>query len=210
MLGTLAAPTWPRVIAVALAQPTSSSAPRGAEFTPGCPCRAWHLGPAGVLWPRAQRVSVVPGTPCGPSSLPPCTSGHAPFLSPCSAVPLTHVEVEGRRDRPPLVLLHGLFGSHSNFQTVAKTLAQHTGMGQGHVLTVDARNHGSSPHSPMMTYEAMSLDVQHLLSRLGITKCILVGHSMGGKTAMTLALQRVNTFLSPPWVTLPRQRGWAG
>ncbi|XP_016158409.1 PREDICTED: protein ABHD11 isoform X1 [Ficedula albicollis] len=58
------------------------------------------------------------------------------------------------------------------------------------VLTVDARNHGSSPHSPMMTYEAMSLDVQHLLSRLGITKCILVGHSMGGKTAMTLALQR--------------------
>ncbi|NWV57692.1 ABHDB protein, partial [Daphoenositta chrysoptera] len=58
------------------------------------------------------------------------------------------------------------------------------------VLTVDARNHGSSPHSPVMTYEAMSLDVQHLLSRLGITKCILVGHSMGGKTAMTLALQR--------------------
>ncbi|RLV97893.1 hypothetical protein DV515_00011265 [Chloebia gouldiae] len=58
------------------------------------------------------------------------------------------------------------------------------------VLTVDARNHGSSPHSPVMTYEAMSLDVQHLLSRLGITKCILVGHSMGGKTAMTVALQR--------------------
>uniref|UniRef100_A0A8C3NHH8 sn-1-specific diacylglycerol lipase ABHD11 n=1 Tax=Geospiza parvula TaxID=87175 RepID=A0A8C3NHH8_GEOPR len=90
-------------------------------------------------------------------------------------------------DRPPLVLLHGLFGSHSNFQTVAKTLARR---GSGKVLTVDARNHGSSPHSPVMTYEAMSLDVQHLLSRLGITKCILVGHSMGGKTAMTLALQR--------------------
>ncbi|OWK52481.1 Claudin-3 [Lonchura striata] len=61
---------------------------------------------------------------------------------------------------------------------------------RNYVLTVDARNHGSSPHSPVMTYEAMSLDVQHLLSRLGITKCILVGHSMGGKTAMTLALQR--------------------
>ncbi|KAM4648487.1 sn-1-specific diacylglycerol lipase ABHD11 isoform 3-T4 [Amazona ochrocephala] len=41
-----------------------------------------------------------------------------------------------------------------------------------------------------MTYEVMSLDVQHLLTRLGITKCILLGHSMGGKTAMTLALQR--------------------
>lgn len=59
------------------------------------------------------------------------------------------------------------------------------------VLTLDARNHGSSPHSPLMSYEAMSLDVQHLLTRLGITKCILLGHSMGGKTAMTLALQRV-------------------
>lgn len=59
------------------------------------------------------------------------------------------------------------------------------------VLTLDARNHGGSPHSPLMTYEAMSLDVQHLLTRLGITKCILLGHSMGGKTAMTLALQRV-------------------
>lgn len=61
------------------------------------------------------------------------------------------------------------------------------------VLTLDARNHGSSPHSPLMTYEAMSLDVQHLLARLGISKCILLGHSMGGKTAMALALQRVSS-----------------
>lgn len=59
------------------------------------------------------------------------------------------------------------------------------------VLTLDARNHGGSPHSPVMTYEAMSLDVQQLLARLGIRKCIVLGHSMGGKTAMALALQRV-------------------
>ncbi|NWI68883.1 ABHDB protein, partial [Todus mexicanus] len=106
---------------------------------------------------------------------------------PPRALPLAHTELEGRGDRPPLVLLHGLFGNHGNFQTVAKALVRR---GSGKVLTVDARNHGSSPHSPLMTYEAMSLDVQHLLSRLGIAKCILVGHSMGGKTAMTLALQR--------------------
>nr|XP_025963125.1 protein ABHD11 isoform X2 [Dromaius novaehollandiae] len=49
-----------------------------------------------------------------------------------------------------------------------------------------------------MTYEAMSLDVQHLLSRLGITKCILLGHSMGGKTAMTLALQRLSCLCPQP------------
>ncbi|XP_010221264.1 PREDICTED: alpha/beta hydrolase domain-containing protein 11 [Tinamus guttatus] len=52
------------------------------------------------------------------------------------------------------------------------------------------RQQRSSPHSPLMSYEAMSLDVQHLLARLGVTKCVLLGHSMGGKTAMALALQR--------------------
>ncbi|NXN98555.1 ABHDB protein, partial [Rhinopomastus cyanomelas] len=103
------------------------------------------------------------------------------------AVPLSHAEVRGRDDRPPLVLLHGLFGSGGNFQTVAKALVQR---GSGTVVMVDARNHGSSPHSPLMTYDAMSLDVQDLLSRLGISKCILLGHSMGGKTAMTVALQQ--------------------
>ncbi|NWX14311.1 ABHDB protein, partial [Aegotheles bennettii] len=116
--------------------------------------------------------------------------------------------------RPPLVLLHGLFGCRGNFNTVANALARRGGgkvrpcgragvsraggvPGGGdprplpvQVLTLDARNHGGSPHSPVMTYEAMSLDVQHLLTRLGISKCILLGHSMGGKTAMALALQR--------------------
>ncbi|XP_040468410.1 protein ABHD11 isoform X1 [Falco naumanni] len=104
-----------------------------------------------------------------------------------TAVPLAYVEMRGREDRLPLVLLHGLFGSASNLQSVAKALACR---GSRKVLMPDARNHGSSPGSPLMTYEAMSLDVQHLLDRLGITKCIVLGHSMGGKTAMTLALQR--------------------
>ncbi|XP_067165597.1 sn-1-specific diacylglycerol lipase ABHD11 isoform X1 [Apteryx mantelli] len=104
-----------------------------------------------------------------------------------TAVPLAHEVLEGSGARLPLVILHGLFGSHGNFQTVAKAVARRSG---SKVLTLDARNHGSSPHSPLMTYEVMSLDVQHLLARLGITKCILLGHSMGGKTAMTLALQR--------------------
>ncbi|NWU98608.1 ABHDB protein, partial [Upupa epops] len=133
-----------------------------------------------------------------PSWAPPRSSGRgqsgkepregAPAgAGPSRAVPLSHVEVRGREDRLPLVLLHGLFGSGGNFQTVAKALVRR---GSGTVLTVDARNHGSSPHSPLMTYDAMSLDVQDLLNRLGISKCILLGHSMGGKTAMTVALQR--------------------
>lgn len=58
------------------------------------------------------------------------------------------------------------------------------------MLTVDARNHGDSPHSPDVSYEAMSQDLQDLLPQLGLVPCVLIGHSMGGKTAMLLALQR--------------------
>ncbi|XP_042735753.1 protein ABHD11 [Lagopus leucura] len=139
------------------------------------------------------------GSPRGPR--PPLATRSA-----VTAVPLAHAEVGVRGTRPPLVLLHGIFGNHGNFHTVAKALVRHVG---GQVLTVDARNHGSSPHSPLMTYEAMSLDVQHLLTQLGIHKCILVGHSMGGKTAMVLALQRpdlverlISVDISPTSTTL--------
>ena len=64
------------------------------------------------------------------------------------------------------------------------------------VLTVDARNHGESPHSPDISYKAMSQDLQDLLLQLGLVPCVLIGHSMGGRTAMLLALQRVS-LLSP-------------
>ncbi|XP_053940669.1 protein ABHD11 isoform X3 [Cuculus canorus] len=104
-----------------------------------------------------------------------------------TAVSLSYAEVGSGGARPPLVLLHGLFGSRVNFQSVANALVRR---GCGRVLMLDARNHGCSPHSPMMSYEAMSLDVQHLLHHLRIPQCIVLGHSMGGKTAMALALQR--------------------
>ncbi|KAF7482433.1 alpha/beta hydrolase domain-containing protein 11 [Marmota monax] len=67
------------------------------------------------------------------------------------------------------------------------------------VLTVDARNHGDSPHSPDVSYEAMCQDLQSLLPQLDLAPCALIGHSMGGKTAMLLALQRV----SRPCLGLP-------
>lgn len=100
---------------------------------------------------------------------------------------LSYKLLDGEAARPALVFLHGLFGSKTNFNSIAKALAQQTGR---RVLTVDARNHGDSPHSPDMSYEAMSQDVQDLLTQLGLVPCVLVGHSMGGRTAMLLALQR--------------------
>ncbi|KAG8590093.1 hypothetical protein GDO81_006631 [Engystomops pustulosus] len=104
-------------------------------------------------------------------------------------VTLSYDLFDGKAPGPPLVLLHGLFGSKSNFQSIAKALVRRIGR---KVLTLDARNHGSSPHSDTITYHTMSDDVRHLLQQLNISSCVLIGHSMGGKTAMTLALQEVS------------------
>ncbi|MBN3308365.1 ABHDB protein, partial [Amia calva] len=102
-------------------------------------------------------------------------------------VSLSYDVFDGKTTDTPLVFLHGLFGSKSNFHSIAKSLVQRTGR---KVLTVDARNHGNSNHSPLLTYEAMTNDLHHLLKQLHIGKCVLIGHSMGGKVAMSSALQQ--------------------
>ncbi|XP_030157272.1 protein ABHD11 isoform X1 [Prionailurus viverrinus] len=142
-----------------------------------------------LRWSRAWRL---PLRGLGPSSLSASRVPLAPSSSGRSgterrSVLLSYKLLDGEAARPALVFLHGLFGSKTNFNSIAKALAQQTGR---RVLTVDARNHGDSPHSPDMSYEAMSQDVQDLLTQLGLVPCVLVGHSMGGRTAMLLALQR--------------------
>ncbi|XP_074046210.1 sn-1-specific diacylglycerol lipase ABHD11-like [Macrotis lagotis] len=102
-------------------------------------------------------------------------------------VPLSYTLLEGQNTHPPLVFLHGLFGSKTIFASEAKALAEQTGR---KVLTMDARNHGDSPSSPDCSYEAMSADLEALLLKLGLTPCVLIGYCMGGKTAMVLALQK--------------------
>ncbi|XP_074870097.1 sn-1-specific diacylglycerol lipase ABHD11 isoform X2 [Carettochelys insculpta] len=130
-----------------------------------------------------------PHRPAGPR--PPSRAAPASFTAAgrgsAAPLPLSYMVFDGSTPQSPLVFLHGLLGSKSNFRAIARALVQRTGR---KVLTVDARNHGDSPHSPTMSYEAMSLDVQRLLRQLHLPKCVLIGHSMGGKTAMTLALQQ--------------------
>ncbi|KAG1940618.1 protein ABHD11 [Pimephales promelas] len=136
--------------------------------------------------------NLIRGVLCAPST---CLSvtGFRDFCSgvsrlrAASAVNLTYDVFDGTVDSTPLVFLHGLFGSKSNFYSIAKSLVQRTGR---KVLTVDARNHGKSPHSPVLTYETMTYDLTHLLGQLHIGKCVLIGHSMGGKVAMTTALSQ--------------------
>ncbi|MCC2546100.1 alpha/beta fold hydrolase [Hymenobacter sp. BT175] len=90
----------------------------------------------------------------------------------------------------PLVILHGLFGTLDNWQTLARRWAE-----LYRVISVDLRNHGRSQHTPEHSYELMSEDVRELLTerQLGPDATVL-GHSMGGKVAMRLALDHPETL----------------
>ena len=81
-----------------------------------------------------------------------------------------------------MVILHGLLGSSRNWQTAGKELT-----GDYHVFALDLRNHGSSPHADDMSYAAMAVDVVAWMDAQGLAQVALMGHSMGGKTAMVLA-----------------------
>ena len=88
-------------------------------------------------------------------------------------------------DGPPLLVLHGLFGSAGNWRSVARTLsATHR------VSCLDLRNHGASPWAATMSYAEMADDVAHFIERQPTPRASVLGHSMGGKTAMALALTR--------------------
>lgn len=84
----------------------------------------------------------------------------------------------------PLVILHGLLGSSGNWHSLAsKHLAEHFA-----VYAVDQRNHGCSPHADSMDYPAMAEDLRDFMDGLELQAVRLLGHSMGGKTAMEFAL----------------------
>lgn len=84
----------------------------------------------------------------------------------------------------PVLLVHGLFGQGRNLGAQARRLAQ-----TRRVATVDLRNHGDSPHDARADYPALAEDLAELIADLG-GRVDLVGHSMGGKAAMLLALTR--------------------
>ena len=90
-------------------------------------------------------------------------------------------------DGEPLIILHGLFGSLSNWGAQSRQLATDFS-----VYGLDLRNHGGSPHSDDMNYTVMAEDVIEFMDDHGIERCHLLGHSMGGKTAMQAALSAPN------------------
>lgn len=98
-----------------------------------------------------------------------------------TAMPLHYHRIGERGEW--VLLLHGLFGLGDNLGALAKFLAA-----EFRVVQIDLRNHGRSPHSEEMSFAAMAADIEHLQDTLEITRSHLVGHSLGGKVAMQLAL----------------------
>lgn len=99
-----------------------------------------------------------------------------------SSVRLSHRHFKGP-GLPPLVIVHGLLGSSRNWQTVARDLTT-----RYDVYLIDLRNHGGSPWTDGMDYPDMAADIAGWLDERGFDRVHLVGHSMGGKTAMRFAL----------------------
>ncbi|XP_013147006.1 PREDICTED: alpha/beta hydrolase domain-containing protein 11-like [Papilio polytes] len=104
-------------------------------------------------------------------------------------VDLAYASYESTSDenctRPPLIILHGLLGSKNNWNSMSKAIHRTTGR---KVISIDARNHGDSRHSSQHTYIHMAHDVMKLLKKLDLSKVSVLGHSMGGRTAMVLSL----------------------
>ena len=89
---------------------------------------------------------------------------------------------ETPQGKPPLVIVHGLFGSARNWGVIARRLAD-----TRDVLAVDLRNHGESPHLPTHSYPELAADLAQVIRANG-GRADVLGHSMGGKAAMVLAL----------------------
>ncbi|KAI8984713.1 Alpha/Beta hydrolase protein [Mycotypha africana] len=89
-------------------------------------------------------------------------------------------------NKNPLIICHGLFGSKQHWKSLAQKIHAIT---QHDVWTIDARNHGESPHHPTHDYQVMANDLVHFMNQHELKKSILLGHSMGGKVAMNAALR---------------------
>jgi len=92
-------------------------------------------------------------------------------------------EEYGESFNKPLIILHGFFASSRNWRLIAKKLADHY-----HVYVLDMRNHGLSPHAAEMDYATMAEDLLAFMDQHKLQSANFLGHSMGGKVAMWLAL----------------------
>lgn len=116
-------------------------------------------------------------------------------VAPVKTVDLSFTTYETQESKQknliPLIILHGMMCAKNNWSMFAEAINRNTGR---KVIAIDARNHGDSPRAEDMTYKHLVEDVLVLLKKLNITTTSILGHSMGGRTAMVLALQKVQIF----------------
>lgn len=111
-------------------------------------------------------------------------------LEPVEMSYATYESAAGSSQTPPLIIMHGLFGSKSNWNSLCKVYNQKTSPPRK-IIAIDARNHGDSAHSQDHTYAHLAADIRALYDRLNIQKAALMGHSMGGRAMMMFALKYV-------------------
>ena len=147
-----------------------------------------------------------PNTHCKHTPLTSLLSSSSSYSSSSSSVKLQYDDYNDNSDPnvSPLLISHGMLGSRHNWTSIAKQLNKTSGNHSfvsifnkyfgvitcegRRILTVDARNHGDSPHVDEMTYELMASDLAQLVRDLDLGRVSLAGHSMGGRTVMMAAL----------------------
>ncbi|KAF1971779.1 alpha/beta-hydrolase [Bimuria novae-zelandiae CBS 107.79] len=126
-------------------------------------------------------------TRISPTQLPPWTrSFHASAT--CRTLDLAYTlhDEHGKAQGAPILILHGLFGSKKNNRSVSNALARSLSRP---VYAIDLRNHGDSPHDKTHNYTALAEDVEAFLQKHSLKDATLIGHSMGAKTVMAVALR---------------------
>ena len=90
-----------------------------------------------------------------------------------------NIKIQG--NGPPILILHGLFGSLDNWQTIANALSN-----EFTIYLIDLRNHGKSPHTEAFSYTLMANDIMYMIQKYQLVKPFMIGHSMGGKVVLEL------------------------
>ncbi|EGN99307.1 hypothetical protein SERLA73DRAFT_182233, partial [Serpula lacrymans var. lacrymans S7.3] len=124
-----------------------------------------------ITWRQSQSLS--------------CYRSFSSSITPTKLAYDEHIPSDGNKNERPLVILHGFFGSKRNWSSLSKAFMKDSGRP---VFSLDLRNHGSSPHVRPMTYTHMAADVLSFCQSHSLSNITLLGHSMGGKVAMSLAL----------------------
>lgn len=117
-----------------------------------------------------------------------------------------HAPPNGKSIGPPVVIVHGLFGCARNWRSLCRQLAS-----RYEVHALDMRNHGASPHDDAMTYADMASDIVKYLDDTMTELPVLIGHSMGGKAAMHLALghgDRLSKLIVVDIAPVPNHQGF--